>query len=86
MTPLNDSPNIGDTLAEKLEEIAINNLEELKARGSVDAITKLAANDKDGVCLLMFYALEGAVQGIRWHGLPPEKKDELQAFYRAKII
>ncbi len=86
MTPLTESPNIGTTLAEKLEEIGINNLEELRAAGSVEAITKLAVNDENGVCLLMFFALEGAVQGIRWHGLEQDKKDELQAYYRSEII
>ncbi len=86
MTPLTDSPNIGTTLAEKLEEIGINNLEELRSAGSLEAITKLASKDKNGVCLLMFYALEGAIQGIRWHGLEQRKKDELQAIYRAEII
>ena len=86
MTPLTDSPNIGTTLAEKLAEIGINNLEELRTAGSLEAITKLASKDKNGVCLLMFYALEGAVQGIRWHGLEQAKKNEIQAIYRAEII
>ncbi|WP_372481128.1 TfoX/Sxy family DNA transformation protein [Clostridium tagluense] len=27
------------------------------------------------------YALEGAVQGIRWHNLSGEIKDELKEFY-----
>ena len=85
MTPLTDSPNIGTTLAEKLAEIGINDLEELRAAGSLEAITKLASKDKDGVCLLMFYALEGAVQGIRWHGLSEIRKDELKDFYNTHL-
>ena len=86
MTPLTDSPNIGKTLSEKLEVIGITNLEELKKTGSEEAISQLAARDWDGVCLLMLYALEGAVQGIRWHGLSQKRKDELQVFYRSEIL
>ena len=55
MTPLIESPNIGKTLAGKLEEIGINNLEELKKTGSKEAVTKLAVKDWNGVCLLMLY-------------------------------
>ena len=86
MTPLIESPNIGKTLAGKLEEIGINNLEELKKTGSKEAVTKLSVRDWNGVCLLMLYALEGAVQDVRWHGLSQDRKDELQAFYRSEIL
>lgn len=85
MNNLTESPNIGATLAEKLEEIGIMNLEELRKAGSQEIVTRLASKDRNSVCLLMLYALEGAVQGIRWHGLSQEKKDELKAFYKAEI-
>lgn len=86
MNKLTDSPNIGTTLAEKLEDIGITGLEELRKAGSKDVLARLAAKDQHGVCLLMLYALEGAVQGIRWHGLSQEKKEELRSFYKAEII
>jgi len=38
--------------------------------GSVEAILRIGVTD-DESCYNMLYALEGAIQGIRWHGLPP---------------
>ena len=86
MEKLTDSPNIGATLAEKLENIGVASLEEVRKAGSKDLLARLAARDRNGVCLLMLYALEGAVQGIRWYGLSQDKKDELKSFYEAEII
>lgn len=85
MSNLTESPNIGATLAEKLEGIGITSLEDVRKAGSKELLTRLAAKDQNGVCLIMLYALEGAVQGIRWHGLSQERKDELKTFYKAEI-
>jgi DNA transformation protein len=85
MTPLTESPNIGSTLAELLKEIGITNQEELASLGSTEAIMKLAEIDRNRVCLLMLYALEGAVQKIRWHGLSQIRKDELKDFYNTHL-
>ena len=85
MTPIKDLPNIGSTLADLLEEIGITQQEELARMGSTEAILKLAAIDRNRVCLLMLYALEGAVQGIRWHGLSQVRKDELKDFYNTHL-
>ena len=85
MTPLTESPNIGSTLADLLEEIGVTQQEELARMGSTEAILKLAAIDRNRVCLLMLYALEGAVQGIRWHGLSQGRKDELKDFYNTHL-
>ncbi len=85
MTPLTESPNIGSTLAELLEEIGITHQEELVEMGSTEAIMQLASIDRNRVCLLMLYALEGAVQGIRWHGLSEIRKDELKDFYNTHL-
>jgi len=30
--------------------------------------------------------LEGAVQGIRWHNLPKERKEELKEFFHMRRI
>ena len=85
MTPLSESPNIGSTLADLLEEIGIAHQEELAEMGSTEAIIQLASIDRNRVCLLMLYALEGAVQGIRWHGLSQIRKDELKDFYNTNL-
>lgn len=81
MKKLTDLPNIGKTLAEKLMQAGINNEEELIGTGSENAIIKLATIENSGVCINMLYALEGAIQGIRWHDLEKGRKAELLEFY-----
>lgn len=81
MNSLTDLPNIGKTLAEKLNKIGISNPKELLETGSENAIIQIAAMEDSGACINMLYALEGAIQGIRWHGLGAERKLELKAFY-----
>ena len=79
---LTDLPNIGTTLAKKLKMIGVNNDSDLLALGSENAIIKIATIEDSGTCINMLYALEGAIQGIRWHGLSIEKKQELKEFYK----
>lgn len=81
MNSLTEAPNIGTTLALKLKSAGINNIQELKEIGSENAILKIATIENNGACLNMLYALEGAVQGIRWHNLNNERKLELKEFY-----
>lgn len=59
-------------LAERLAEIGINTHQDLAALGSVEAALKL---DEIGLYngINMLYALEGAVQKIRWHAIPIEE-------------
>lgn len=82
MKPLTDPSNIGKVLAENLNSIGVSSYEDLKAMGSEDAIMKIATIKDSGACINMLYALEGAIQGIRWHGLSSSKKEELKAFYQ----
>lgn len=82
MVPLVSLPNIGVTLAKKLNRIGITNLEQLKAIGSKQALINISTLDNSGACLNMLYALEGAIQGIRWHNLNNEIKQELKEFNR----
>lgn len=79
-TDLNSLPNLGGTLMDKLKAVGIETPEGLKNMGSENAFIKLSTIDSDA-CLNMLYALEGAIQGIRWHGLSESKKSELKAFY-----
>jgi len=78
---LSDLPNIGKTLAEKLVKIGINNSIDLKIKGSEAAIISISTLENNGVCLNMLYALDGAIQGVRWHYLTKERKEELKQFY-----
>lgn len=82
MDKLTKIPNIGKTLADKLNMIGIKNEQELKQIGSENAIIKIATIENSGTCINMLYALEGAIQGIRWHKLDNERKQELKEFYR----
>lgn len=81
-----DLPNIGATLASKLNTIGIYTKQELQEIGSENAIIKISTIENGGACLNMLYALEGAIQGIRWHGLDADRKQELKEFYHQLII
>ena len=85
MDSLSSLPNIGKTLAEKLEQVGINSPDELKQTGSENALLRIREIDQSG-CYNMLCALEGAIQGIRWHGLSKERKEELKEFLRLKNI
>jgi len=85
MKLLTNLPNIGKTLAVKLNQIDVTNLQELKEIGSENAIIKIATIENSGACLNMLYAIEGAIQGIRWHSLSIERKQELKEFYNISI-
>jgi len=77
---LDQLPNIGKTLAEKLNQADIESPEQLTAMGSEQAFIRLSTID-DGACYNMLCALEGAIQGIRWHSLSADKKLELKEFF-----
>lgn len=77
-------PNIGKVLSQKLEDIGINNSVDLKKYGSKNIFLKIKEIDKD-ICLNSLYALEGAIQGIRWHDLDKTTKQELKNFFYSEL-
>lgn len=81
MGELSKMPNIGKTLEEKLEKVGIETSSDLVVFGSKVSFERIHKVDDDA-CLSTLYALEGAIQGIRWHGLDIEKKEELKDFYK----
>ena len=81
MGKLSDMHNIGSTLEKRLISIGIIDSENLRQVGSKEAFVRIR-NIDDTVCLNMLYALEGAVQGIRWHGLPEVCKKDLKEFFQ----
>lgn len=85
MKKLTELPNISNVLEKKLNEAEINTPEELTLLGAENAFLRLALDD-ESACYNMLCALEGAIQGIRWHHLPKERKEELKAFLRMKKI
>jgi len=82
---LSSLPNIGKTLEKKLIEVGINTTQDLKNTGSENALLQIRAIDQTA-CFNMLCALEGAIQGIRWHGLPKERKEELKQFLKMNDI
>jgi len=78
MTTIQDLPNIGKKLAKQLESIGIKTPQNLINIGSIEALLKIKGKSSKG-CYNMLYALEGAIQGIRWHNLSREDKDRLKA-------
>lgn len=78
---LSKLPNIGKTLAEKLILIGIENASQLRNTGAENVFIRLKTVDKDA-CINMLCAIEGAIQGIRWHDLTQSRKEELKAFFR----
>jgi len=73
-------PNIGKIVEGQLTDVGIETVEQLKAVGAKEAWSRIKAID-DSACINRLYALEGAIQGIRWHALSEEKKAELKEFY-----
>jgi len=82
---LTQMKNIGKIVAEKLIQVGITTPEELCAIGSEQAFIRLQTIDETA-CFSMLQGLEGAIQGIRWHNLPKERKEELKEFLHLRRI
>jgi len=82
MDKLSSLPNIGKTIETKLNAAGIFTREELAKCGSRAAFTRIRTADPQA-CYSMLCAIEGAIQGVRWHDLPAAAKDELKRFFDA---
>jgi len=82
MGELSKLQNISTVVEGKLNEVGIITQNQLKDIGSKQAFLSLRKNDS-GACLNMLCALEGAIQGIRWHSLSDEVKKELKEFHKS---
>jgi len=82
MKELTELPNIGKNLASKLRIAGITNELELKESGSENAIIRIATIENSRASINLLYALEGAIQGIRWHNLDEDRKQELREIYK----
>jgi DNA transformation protein len=71
--------NIGPKLAAGLRAVGITDLDQLRAEGAVSAWERLREADEFD-CASSLLALEGAIQGIRWHHLPAERRADLTAY------
>lgn len=77
-------PNIGKVVEEQLNEVGIKTVEQLKEIGSKQSWLRIKEIDASA-CINRLYALEGAIQGIRWHYLSEEIKSELKEFYTVNV-
>ncbi|MEG0542298.1 MAG: TfoX/Sxy family protein [Angelakisella sp.] len=80
MGTLSKLPNIGTTLEGQLLQVGIETPEQLKQVGSRQAWLDIRAIDPSA-CYNRLCALEGAIQGIRWHSLSDADKQGLKEFY-----
>lgn len=80
MGELSKLPNIGKVVEAQLNEVGITTTEQLKNLGSKKAWLKIKEID-DSACINRLCGLEGAVQGVRWHDLDNQTKQDLKHFY-----
>lgn len=80
MNELTTLANIGNTLADRLEQAGISTVQEFKELGAKKVFIRVKCVYPDA-CINHLYAIEGAVQNIRWHNLSKERKKELKSFY-----
>ena len=73
-------PNIGKVLEINLNNVGITTKNELIAFGSKQVFTLIKTKDPTA-CVNKLMAIEGAIQGIRWHNLSGEVKAEMKKFY-----
>ena len=73
-------PNIAEKLEAQLNEVGITTFDELKRVGSREAWLRILARDPSA-CIMRLSALEGAIQGVRWHHLDEQTKASLKEFY-----
>lgn len=82
MNTLANLPNIGKALAERMAQANIQSADALIKMGAKTAFLRVKTVYPDA-CINHLYAVEGAIQGIRWHNLPDDTKKDLKSFYDA---
>lgn len=83
MKKLTDLPNIGPKLAGHLTQAGIDTPEQLRETGAEEAFLRIRTRVDSTACLHELEALAGAADGVRKSLLPPERKAELKAWFRA---
>lgn len=81
MGELTKLPNIAAKLESQLNDIGITTIKQLKEVGSRKAWLRILDRDPSA-CIMRLSALEGAIQGVRWHYLDEETKKSLKEFYK----
>ena len=81
MSELTKLPNIAAKLDAQLADVGITTVDELRRVGSREAWLRILSRDPSA-CLMRLSALEGALQGVRWHYLEADTKQSLKEFYK----
>ena len=76
-------PKISKVIASDLQKAGVHTAEELKQTGSKEACIRIRLQADRAACINKLCALEGAIQGVRWHHLSEDTKADLKAFYQA---
>jgi DNA transformation protein len=75
-TPIEQTPNIGKALGQRLRTVGIDTRDKLETLGDTEAFSLLTQEFPEDACTHTRLALAGAVRGMRWWGLSDEIKAE----------
>jgi DNA transformation protein len=75
-TPIEETPNIGKALGQRLRTVGIDTRDKLETLGDTEAFLLLTREFPEDACTHTRLALAGAVRGVRWWGLSDEIKTE----------
>ena len=78
MSALEDMPNIGKVLAERLRAAGIATGAQLMKIGDAEAFHRIRAELPEDACTHTRLALAGAVRGVRWHVLDETLRERLK--------
>jgi DNA transformation protein len=79
MDSLSKLPNIGKVLERNLNDIGIYTQKQLVEMGDKNAFIRIKQMD-NGACLHMLYAIQGAIEGVRYPQLAVSTKQDLKHF------
>ena len=71
-------PNIDPAITQWLHEVGIDSAEELRAMGAAPAYRMMRAWRPWSTELVVLWALEGAITGVDWMDVAPERRVELR--------
>ncbi len=74
---LQQMPNIGAVLADRLRRGGVADAAELRRLGAGRAFEKIRAELPEDSCAHTLFALEGAIRGTRWTAIPQAERDTL---------
>lgn len=77
MAEIEQTPNIGKELGQRLRKVGITTREELLKVGDAAAFLRIRAELPDDACSHTRLALAGAVRGVRWHSLDKALREAL---------